>query len=314
MTNYSLKDLRALDALLRERHVSQAAARLGVSQPAMSLHLARLRDLFGDPLLVRRGGRLAPTETAIALEGRIGLLIREMEELLDHPARFDAAASRRNFTLILTDYIDAIIVPALHRRLCEVAPGVSLRIIGPDPVRLGDVFGAGRVDLTVSYFPDAPRDLVSRRVFTDRLVCLARRDHPAVRGAPDIEGYCALDHVAIEPAQATMYRALLDAALEARGLSRRIALSKPDFVGVPFLLEGSDLVATMPERLARLFAGQFDLALFDLPVSLPPLDIRMMWHRSTQDSPPHKWLREQVMAVCRAAAPMPAAPPARAAT
>lgn len=311
MTNYSLKDLRALDALLQERHVSQAALRLGVSQPAMSLQLARLRDLFGDPLLVRRGGRLAPTETALALEGRLRALIREMEDLLEHPARFDAAASRRNFTLILTDYIDAIIVPALHRRMRDVAPGITLRIIGPDPVRLGDVFGAGRVDLTVSYFPDAPRDLVSRRVFSDRLVCLARRDHPAAGARLSVEGYCALNHVAIEPAQATMYRALLDEALEARGLTRRLALSKPDFVGVPFLLERSDLVATMPERLARLFAGRFDLAVFDLPLELPPLDIRMMWHKSTQDSAPHKWLRDQVMAVCRETAAAIVPPPGR---
>ncbi|WP_428700031.1 LysR family transcriptional regulator [Stappia sp.] len=301
--DYSLKDLRALEALLRERHVSQAAARLGMSQPAMSMTLKRLREVFDDPLLIRQGNKHVLTDVARGLHERVQILIREMEGLVDDSGGFDPRHSRRTFTLILTDYIDAILIPSLQQRFRELAPHVKLRVVGPDPFRLARVFGEGSVDLTVSYFPDAPGDLISRRVFSDRMVCLARSGNPAIAGPLTLAGFCDLDHVAIEPAEATMYRAVLDEALAKMNLIRRVAISKPDFVGVPFLLERSDLVATMPERLAKLFTARFDLITFSPPIDLPPLDIQMMWHKSTHLSPAHVWLREQVIEVCRRQSP-----------
>jgi len=297
--DYSLKDLRALDALLRHRHVSQAADRMGMSQPAMSMTLKRLRETFGDPLLIRHGNKLMPTEASLRLHPRIQVLIREMEELATDTGGFNPFRTRRSFTMILTDYIDAILVPTLHQRLKELAPLVEMRILGPDPFRFANVFGEGRVDLTVSYFPGAPRELMSRRMFSDRMVCLVRRDHPVLGQPLTPESFCSLDHVAIEPAEATMYRAVLDTALADLGLSRRIAISKPDFVGVPFLLERSDLIATMPERLAKLFADRFALTTFSPPIELPPLEIQMMWHRSTQHSEAHVWLRDLVKQTCK---------------
>ena len=297
MADYSLRDLRCLDALLRECHVSRAAVRLGMSQPAMSMALARLRDLFGDPLLVRRGNGLAPTDAARALHGRVRGTIREMEDLLEHREAFDPARAERSFTLILTDYIDTILMPPLHARLQEMGARVSLRVVGPDPLRFGQLFSEGAVDLTVSYFPSAPQNLTARTVFTDRMVGVARRGHPVLAGEMTLEAFCALDHVAIEPAEASMYRAVLDDALGAVGRTRRIAVSKAGFHGIPYLLEASDLIAALPARLAALFAGNFDLATFEIPLQLAPLDIRMMWHPSTQDSAPHTWLREQVLAV-----------------
>lgn len=292
--DYSLKDLRTLDALLRHQHVSQAADRTGMSQPAMSMMLKRMRETFGDRLLVRRGNRLVLTEAAIRLHPRIQVLIREMEELATDTGGFNPARTRRTFTMILTDYIDAILVPALHGRLAEIAPYIELRVIGPDPFRIANVFGEGRVDLTVSYFPGAPGDLMSRRMFSDRMVCLVRDDHPALGEPLTLEAFCSLDHAAIEPAEATMYRAVLDNALLDLGLTRRVAVSKPDFMGIPFLLEQSNLIATMPSRLARMFANRFALTTFAPPLDLPLLDVQMMWHKSTQHSEGHIWLRNLV--------------------
>jgi DNA-binding transcriptional LysR family regulator len=299
MADYGLRELRCLDALLRERHVSRAAFRLGMSQPAMSMALARLRDIFGDPLLVRRGNALAPTPYAEELHGRVQSMIRELEDLPDSRRAFDPARSERSFTLILTDYIDTVLMPGLVARLEASGARVSIRVVGPDPLRFGDLFGEGEVDLTVSYFPNAPRSLVSRKAFEDRMVCLVRRGHPAFAAPLSVEAFCALGHVAIEPSGASMYRVLLDDALAGLGLTRRIAVSKPGFQGVPYLLEASDLVATMPARLATLFAARFGLECFEPPVALPPLDIRMMWHRRTQNSAPHRWLRDQVLAVLK---------------
>lgn len=301
LADYSLKDLRCLDALLRECHVSRAAARMGVSQPAMSMTLARLRETFADTLLVRRGNRLQPTAVASALHGRVQATIRDMEALLEPPHAFDPETAQRRFTLILTDYIDTILVPPLAARLAARGAGIALKIVGPNPLRIGELFDEGAVDLTVSYFPHAPQHLIGRTVFADRLVCLARRGHPALLRAQDVplslDEFCALDHVAIEPGEATMYRAVLDDALVAQGRTRRVAVAKPDFTGVPFLLEAGDLVAVMPARLAAQFARRFDLVAFDPPLDLPPLDIRMMWHPAAQHSPAQRWLREQVLAV-----------------
>jgi DNA-binding transcriptional LysR family regulator len=297
MRDYGLKDLRCLDILLEERHVSRAADRMGMSQPAMSMELARLREVFSDPLLVRRGGGLAPTDVALELHGRVRAAIREMEALTEPRDGFDPARSDRRFTLILTDYIDTILMPRLHARMTAEGAEVTIRVVGPDPLRIGQLFSEGAVDLTVSYFPNAPRHLMARKLFEDRMVCLVRRDHPALAGPVSLDAFCEMNHVAIEPGQASIYRALLDDALAAQGRSRRIAISKPEFVGVPYLLADSDLVATLPARLAGLFAQSFDLKTFELPIDLPPLDIRMIWHPGTTQSAPHRWLRDQVRAV-----------------
>lgn len=297
--DYSLKDLRALDALLRHQHVSQAADRMSMSQPAMSMTLKRMRQTFGDTLLIRQGNKLVLTEAATRIHPRIQLLIKEMEELATDAGGFNPVQSRRSFTLILADYIDAILVPTLLQRITQIAPKVELRIIGPDPFRIGNVFGEGRVDLTVSYFPNAPEDLMSRRMFSDQMVCLVRQGHPALGQPLTPESFCSLDHIAIEPGESTMYRALLDTSLADLGLSRRVAVSKPDFLGVPFLLERTDLIATMPARLARLFADRISLTTFAPPIDIPTLEIRMMWHRSTQHSAAHIWLRDLVAETCR---------------
>ena len=297
--NYSLKDLKALNVLLSERHVSQAADRLGISQPAMSMLLKRLRAMFNDPLLIRNGNGHSLTDAAEDLRPRIRDMIKDMEDLLEHGSHFRPDRSDRSFTLILTDYIDAILVPTLHRRFREIAPGIELKIVGPDPFRLGRAFGEGHVDLTVSYFPSPPGDLVTRSVFTDQMVCVTRKGHPALAKTMDLDIFCKLDHVAIEPGQASMYRAVLDEALAREGFARRVTISKPDFLGVPFLLEESDFIATMPEKLATLFTQRFDLVTFHPPIHLPKLDIRMMWNRSTHRSAAHVWLREQILEICR---------------
>jgi len=220
-----------------------------------------------------------------------------MEGLIEPQGSFDPALGGRRFTLILTDYIDTILVPRLHTRLTQAGASIALKIVGPNPLRIGELFNDGTVDLTVSYFPRAPNNLIARKVFSDRLVCMARRGHPALQRPIGLDDFCALDHIAIEPAEASMYRVILDDALAALGKSRRIAISKPDFNGLPFLLEASEAVAAMPARLAHLFQQRFDLVAFDPPLELPPLDIHMMWHPSTQSSAPHVWLREQVLAV-----------------
>lgn len=297
MTDYSLRDLRCLDVLLRECHVGRAAIRMGISQPAMSMVLARLRDIFGDTLLTRRGNRMQPTNFAEDIHDQIKFMIIEMEALIATKTEFDPARSDHRFTLILTDYIDAVLTPKLYRAFETANANISLKIVGPDPIHLGELFNEGRVDLTVSYFPNAPKNLISKKVYSDRMTCLVRRGHPALNKRLSLDDFCALDHVSVEPAEASMYRTILDDALADLGESRHVAISKPDFTGIPFMLLNGNLVATMPSRLALLFQRHFNLTTFDPPLLLPPLDIQMMWHERTQHSAPHVWLRDRVLAV-----------------
>lgn len=294
MRDYSLKDLRILEVLLEYKNVSQAANRMGMSQPAMSMALKRLRETFGDDLLIRQGNRLTLTASAQRLLPRISPLITQMNELSNDVGSFDPAISRHRFTLILTDYVDGFLIPRLYRRIRDAAPHLQLRIVGPDPFRLAEAFSGGRVDLTVTYFPAPPPELIARKLFTERLVCVTSKDNSAVHDQLSVEEFCTLTHVTIEPAEATMYRAVLDDALQKHGLALKTMIFKPDFMGLPYLLENGRLVATMPERLARMFSKRFALKVFEPPLELPPLDIKMMWHPSTHKSAPHIWLRNMV--------------------
>lgn len=311
MHEMNLHNLRCLDALLEERSVSRAAERLEISQPAMSMALKRLRRLFDDPLLVRGKSGLTPTEKGQALRPSVRQAIRDLQQMTQIHVEFDPRSSRREFTLILTDYIDVILVPRLVELIQSIGADITIHVVGPNPFRIGSLFAEGQVDLTVSYFPGAPGNLKSRTVFFDRMVAVVRRDHPALAAPMTVDAFCALNFISVEPGEATMYRAVIDEAFRKAGRSRRVVLSKPEFLGVPFVVSQSDLVAIMPSRLAALFTKSFDLAVFDPPIEIDRIEIKMMWHESTHHSAPHQWLRDQTITVCKTLPDAGAIPPSR---
>ncbi len=300
LRDLDLNLLVALDALLREAHVSRAAARLEMSQSSMSLALSKLRALFNDPLLVRGGTGLVLTARARELAPQLTEALRQVDSLLNVQQAFDPAQARDTITFIVTDYIDFVLVPSLVEVLARKAPGVTLRVVGPNPRRLGEVFSSGEVDVSVSYFPDPPASLRVRPVFTDRLVGIARRDHPFLADPTDRDAYCANGHITVEPGEATWYNTQVDEQLARDGRTRRIQLSKPTFLGVPFIVEHTDLLAALPERVARGFARFTDIALFDLPLQLEPFNVTLLWHDRTHTNPLHRWFREVVIELCAA--------------
>ena len=298
LRDLDLNLLVAFDALLREAHVSRAAARLEMSQSSMSLALAKLRVLFNDPLLVKGASGLVLTARAQELASRVTEALRHVESLLHERQAFDPQQARDTITLIVTDYIDFVVVPALVKEMALRAPHVILRIVGPNPKRLGEVFSAGEVDVSVSYFPDPPASLRVRPLFQDRLVGIARRGHPYLAGPRDLDAFCKAAHVTIEPGEATMYNALVDQQLQRAGRSRRIQLTKPTFLGVPFIVEQTDLLATMPETVARGFTRFTDIEIFEPPLALEPLDVVLLWHDRTHTNPVHRWVRELIIELC----------------
>lgn len=298
LRDLDLNLLVALDALLREAHVSRAAARLEMSQSSMSLALSKLRAVFNDPLLVKGGSALVLTARARELMPRVEDALRQIDGLLHEQQAFDPANARDTITLIVTDYIDFVVVPSLVKEMARRAPHVILRIVGPNPKRLGEVFSSGEVDVSISYFPDPPASLRVRPLFQDRLVGIARRGHPFLADAPSLQGFCDAAHVIIEPGEATMYNAQVDQQLQRAGLARRIQLSKPTFLGVPFIVEQSDLLSTMPEKVARGFTRFTDMEIFEPPLALDPFDVVLLWHDRTHTNPLHRWFRELIIELC----------------
>lgn len=296
MHDLDLQLLRAFDALLRERHITRAAERLEISQSSMSVSLAKLRDLTGDELLMRSGTGWMPTELALLLWPRVQEAIVALERVLE-PARFDPAAASQTFRLIVIDYIDLLMMPAVMRRVRREAPGVRLHVLQTNPHHFAEMMAAGELDLALTYFPNAPEHLKGRRLFSDRFLGLAARAHPVHRTTLDVAAFCALPHVTIELVSAQIYNVQIDAALEPHGLRRQVRMTKPNFLALPFVLETSDMVASIPARLARRMMRMAEVEPFDIPLDLPTFDVRMLWHPRTDHSPAHAWLRE-VMADC----------------
>jgi DNA-binding transcriptional LysR family regulator len=305
-------DVRGLDlnlliplrALLTERHVTRAAEKLGITQPAMSASLARLRAVFGDQLLVRGPGGLAPTVRGQQLMDQLDQVVAVIEQLVTPPAEFVPDTSRRTFTLIGTDFIETLLLPPLMADLAAEAPSAQVVFRPPDPRSLEALMSKGEVDLAVAYLPAAPKGLITSVAFRDRFACIARRDHP--RLSTDhfpLDLFVDLQHVQVLPRNLPMYGMPIDAALAALGFVRRVALWHPSFQALPAIVAKTDLVATLPRRLALHAAQTLPIAVYDPPVPLPTVDFSLYWHPRSHEDSGHKWLRAKVTALLRSSDP-----------
>lgn len=284
--------LVALDALLVENHVSRAAARAGITQPAMSRALARLREAIGDPLLVRTGRGMRPTPRATALAAPLHRLLVELDDAFA-VREFDPSRTQRVFRVATADYGCAVLVPPLLGYLARHAPAVELVVTSVD----GDyheALEAGRIDLVVAPRRRGPAGMVWRPLFEDRFVTVARADHPEL-GKLTLARFCALDHVVVTTAGTSP--SAIDAVLARVGRTRRIALRVPSFLAAPIAVAGSTAITTTPARIAELFAAPFGLALHAPPIAMPGLSISLGWHERVRADPAHAWLRAAVQRI-----------------
>jgi len=304
MTGRALADvdlnlLVAFDALLREGSVTRAAARVGVTQSAMSHTLNRLRAEFDDALLVRRGACLTPTALAEKLEPELTAALAAIERVFDARVEFDPARAVRRFTLLASDYAQVVILPPLLARLASTAPGVDLVVRA---VREPERELASRdVALMIGPARKEMPTLKRRVLFSDRLVVMARREHPSLRGELSLERYLAAQHVLVSPRG--LRGGIVDDALRAAGTERRVVLEAPHFLVAPLVVAQSDLLATLPERLARRVATRFDLAIAALPLAVAPIEFVQLWHERDHDDAGHAWLRGQVVTAARETPP-----------
>jgi DNA-binding transcriptional LysR family regulator len=283
--------LVALQALLSERNVTRAAARLALSPSATSHALSRLRDLYGDPLLVRSGRRMDLTPRAVALLPQLERGLGDLAGTLEGEPAFNPATARRAFTLSMADYSQAINLGQLLGRLHRLAPGVTLSVVAyPNSLELLD---AGTLDLALlANTASPPPGFSAQKLFDDGFVSVVRRDHPKVRArwrALPMATFLALDHLVVAPAGSP--GSIVDSELERRGLSRRVAARVSSFLVVPLLVSQSDLVSTGPERLLRRMKAHYPIHLLQPPLALPRFDLHMVWHARRDHDPAHAWLR-----------------------
>jgi DNA-binding transcriptional LysR family regulator len=298
MSSLNLNLLPVLDALLAERSVSRAAARVGLSQPATSNALAQLRAHFNDPLLVRKAGGMAPTERALALSGPLRAALLALQQGLQLPTAFDPAAATQNFTIMTNDFVAFAMLPRLLARLQQEAPGVQLQIRAWQEHVVPSELARGDADLMLGFSPRGlPDGHHAAPLFADRLVFVARKGHPKVDGRINLAAYTKLSHVLVshEPNA----RGIIDDLLAQRGLTRHVALRVSHFLLVPPILAKTDLVAALSQIVVRAGADSLKLQILKMPLEIPQATVQMIWHERMAVSPAHVWLRKVVSEVGR---------------
>ena len=285
----------ALHALLRERSVSRAAARMGLGQPAMSHALKRLRERFDDPLLVRGDGRLMQlTPRAVELADLAQQGVEAIERVFTAPAPFDPVTCTRRFRMATSDATNVNLLPALLARLAREAPAVDLELPVSGP-SVASALEEGRLDLGIGRWDLAPMDLRRRTLYRDRLVTVVRADHPKVGAELDLATYVALPHVLVAPRGSP--RGVVDDALAQLGHQRRIAVVMQSFVAAMFVASTSDLLLTLPMRVALELQRPFSLRVLTPPLPLAEIELHLVWHERDHYDPAHRWLRGLVASV-----------------
>ena len=292
-----MDDLRRLDmnlllclhALLAERHVTRAALRLHKSQPAMSHGLAQLRDIFQDPLLVRRGGKMELTPRAQELQAPLELALVQLNALIQAP-QFEPARSTRRFRLSLSDYAATLLLPALMAQLRQQAPGIDLAVTQASREAMLAQLMDGDVDLALGVFPDAPQEVQREILFTEQFVSVADPASLSGRRSLSLDEWLARPHVLV--AMRSDIPNEIDLALHARGLQRRIALTLPHWSAATQVVPGTDLVLTVARRSLESVPAARRLSRFKPPLALPDFAFEMAWHQRRNADTALRWLRQ----------------------
>ncbi|EHR03141.1 LysR family transcriptional regulator [Bradyrhizobium sp. WSM471] len=285
-----------LGALLTERSVTRAAARVGIGQSAMSHNLARLRELFSDELLTRGPEGMRLTPRAVTLLEPVQSMLAQVEALVSREQTFDPATAVRTFTFGLPDSMEILFMPALLARMRDVAPGIHLRLYNFDASRLLDDLDADEMDLAIGYdaFQQGQLHHKRRKLFTESYVCMFNAGLTGITPPISLDDYVRLPHVLTSLRPARNARGIVDEALEKLGLRRSVALTTPRFLTAPSLVAHAPVIVTIQARLARRFAADFGLSLSPLPIELREVTVSLLWHTSYDHDPAHSWLREQV--------------------
>jgi len=283
--------LMVLNALLVNHSVTKAAHTLGMSQPAVSAALAKLREHFDDPLFVRTGKGMKPTPRALRLAEPLHKALGIIDvEVLRKPD-FDPTTSNRVFTINTPDIGEMVFLPRLLGHLATWAPGVSLRSVALTPSSAEAAMEAGDVDLSVGYFPDlAKSSHYQQLLFRHSFVCIVRNNHPAVTGeALSLEQFLSLPHAVVQASGRS--QELFEREMVRRRFKRRVLLRTPHFMSLPMIVAETDLIATVPRAVGESFSKLAQIKAVELPFSVSTYELRQYWHQRFHKDAGNQWLR-----------------------
>ncbi|TXS96306.1 LysR family transcriptional regulator [Parahaliea maris] len=296
-----------LDALLRERNVTQAANQLNLSQPAMSNGLRRLRELFDDPLLVRTSDGMTPTERALELEPLVRDVLTEIDRAVQPRSAFEPEKASRVFRIMASDYAESTLLPTVLGKLRNQAPGLTLDIMTPSDVSFLDV-ERGKVDMVINRFDSMPQSFHQIHLWNDSFSCLLSPENPLLDDFT-LDSYLAAKHiwvsktgmgvgVGVDPDDVQRL-GWVDTALAKLGKKRQIRVFTRHYQAAMTLAEQNDLVVTLPTRAAMLKRDNPRVVLREPPLDIPPLELKMAWSPLLQHNPANKWLRKLIADTAR---------------
>jgi DNA-binding transcriptional LysR family regulator len=281
-------------ALYDELSVSRAAQVLGMSQPAVSMALRKMRAIFNDPLFIRARGGVTPTPRAHALVQATRPLVDRLQEDLLTEEPFDPTLSTRTISIALSDVGEMVFLPKLLERFRKRAPRCAIRSVSMPPAQLVHGLERGEIDLAIGYFPDLKKhNFLERRLFTHHFACLMRAGHPRRGKRLSLEDFLAMEHAVVHAEGRS--QEIFERFLDRKRIRRKVVLHTPHFLSIPIIIARSDLVATVPHALAIYFTRMSrDLAIAMPPFDIAGFDVKQHWHRRFHNDPRNRWLREQV--------------------
>jgi DNA-binding transcriptional LysR family regulator len=293
LTGFDLNLLVIFEAILRERSVTKAGERLGLSQPAMSHALNRLRWMLKDQLFVRTPEGMSPTPRAEQLAQPVRRALVEFELALE-PEEFNPEQAERRFTIAVNNYAAVVLAARVAAKCAASAPNIRLSLRPSGTLDLENLLDRGELDVAITTIDAAADRFVSRTLIEDRYVAVVRRDHPVTRRTLDVETFAALPHLMISSSGEDL--GFVDAALRAAGKTRTIALEAP-YLSAGAMLNQSDMMAVLGFQIAQEFRRAYAVEIRDLPFASPRLRSTMLWHRRFEDQPAHRWLRDTMTSV-----------------
>jgi DNA-binding transcriptional LysR family regulator len=288
MSTLDLKLLSIMDELFRTRSVSQTAENLGLNQPAVSMSLARLRKHFNDPLFVKTHQRMEPTAHAIEIMPSVRQAHELLRAALEHRDVFEPATSNRAFRIAATDIGQVVILPMLMKRLRQTAPQATVDFSNFSPSSAGQL-ESGDLDVAIGFITTLSAGFHRRKLFAERFVCVARAGHPSVSDVLTLAQFQRELHLVVTTS-GTAHN-VLEKTLEANGIRRQVGLRVPNYLGLATLISSTDLLVTVPERLASVVEGLTDVRVFPTPFEIPSYFVTQYWHARSARDPGIRWLR-----------------------
>ncbi|ANQ85593.1 LysR family transcriptional regulator [Azoarcus olearius] len=291
MQSLEVRLLTVFDEIYKTRSVTRAADNLGLGQPAVSIALGKLREHFGDPLFVRTSTGMEPTPLGEELVQPIRAALDALAAALGRRTAFDPSSAQRSFRICMTDISQLVLLPRLWAHLRATAPGIRIDIAHLS-TETAKMLEAGEADLALGFIPQLEAGFYQQALFRQRYVCMANADHPRIRETLSLAQFEAEEHAVVSSSGTG--HLILDREIARQNISRRVALAVPNFLGVAFVVEHTDLLVTIPARLAEVLAGRGRFRTFPVPFELPDYAVKQHWHERYHHDPGNRWLRRLI--------------------